>query len=106
MWTYGITYNVPIKYKYNTNKVFQSASKAEDVFRVLLVLKLVLQLGSSVALLVQEPLAFNEECGLNSERTSLSITLEAHARWVSLANGRYQKRIKGETFRDYGDSQP
>ncbi|GJV07855.1 hypothetical protein Tco_1345511 [Tanacetum coccineum] len=56
MWTYGITYNVPIMYKYNTNKVFQSASKAEDVFRVLLVLKLVLQLGSSVSLLVQEPL--------------------------------------------------
>ncbi|GKE45913.1 hypothetical protein Tco_1473197 [Tanacetum coccineum] len=51
-----ITYNVPIMYKYNTNKVFQSASKAEDVFRVLLVLKLVLQLGSSVSLLVQEPL--------------------------------------------------
>ncbi|GJT83948.1 hypothetical protein Tco_1058290 [Tanacetum coccineum] len=43
-------------YKYNTNKVFQSASKAEDVFSVLLVLKLVLQLGSSVSLLVQEPL--------------------------------------------------
>ncbi|GJT82629.1 hypothetical protein Tco_1056971, partial [Tanacetum coccineum] len=43
-------------YKYNTNKVFQSASKAEVVFRVLLVLKLVLQLGSSVSLLVQEPL--------------------------------------------------
>ncbi|GJY06629.1 hypothetical protein Tco_0373683 [Tanacetum coccineum] len=43
-------------YKYNTNKVFQSASKAEDVFWVLLVLKLVLQLGSSVSLLVQEPL--------------------------------------------------
>ncbi|GJR84732.1 copia protein [Tanacetum coccineum] len=38
------------------NKIFQSASKAEDVFRVLLVLKLVLQLGSSVSLLVQEPL--------------------------------------------------
>ncbi|GJR28714.1 hypothetical protein Tco_1104946 [Tanacetum coccineum] len=59
MWTYGITYNVPIMYKYNTNKVFQSASKAEDVFRVLLVLKLVLQLGSSVSLLVQEPLYLN-----------------------------------------------
>ncbi|GKD41260.1 hypothetical protein Tco_1261467, partial [Tanacetum coccineum] len=43
-------------YKYNTNKVFHSASKAEDVFRVLLVLKLVLQLGSSVPLLVQKPL--------------------------------------------------
>ncbi|GJY22944.1 hypothetical protein Tco_0396602 [Tanacetum coccineum] len=43
-------------YKCNTNKVFHSASKAEDVFRVLLVLKLVLQLGSSVSLLVQEPL--------------------------------------------------
>ncbi|GKC73277.1 hypothetical protein Tco_1119160, partial [Tanacetum coccineum] len=39
-------------YKYNTNKVFQSASKAEDVFWVLLVLKLVLQLGSSVSLLI------------------------------------------------------
>ncbi|GJU81663.1 hypothetical protein Tco_1284028 [Tanacetum coccineum] len=39
-----------------TNKVFQSASKAEDVFWVLLVLKLVLQLGSSVSLLVHEPL--------------------------------------------------
>ncbi|GJR72034.1 hypothetical protein Tco_0084399 [Tanacetum coccineum] len=51
MWTYGITYNVPIRHKYNTNKVFQSASKAEDVFSVLLVLKLVLQFGSSVSLL-------------------------------------------------------
>ncbi|GJZ36906.1 hypothetical protein Tco_0583097 [Tanacetum coccineum] len=30
--TYGITYNVPIMYKYNRNKVFQSTSKAEDVF--------------------------------------------------------------------------
>ncbi|GJV37329.1 hypothetical protein Tco_1409806 [Tanacetum coccineum] len=38
-----------IWYKCNTNKVFHSASKAEDVFRVLLVLKLVLQLGSSVS---------------------------------------------------------
>ncbi|GJZ61650.1 retrovirus-related pol polyprotein from transposon TNT 1-94 [Tanacetum coccineum] len=56
MWTYGITYNVPILYKYNINNVFQSASKAEDVFEVLLVLKLVLQLGSSLSLLVQEPL--------------------------------------------------
>ncbi|GJX89461.1 hypothetical protein Tco_0341475 [Tanacetum coccineum] len=58
MWTYGITYNVPIRYKYNINKVFQSTSKAEDVFRVLLVLKLVLQLGSSVSLLIQEPLQY------------------------------------------------
>ncbi|GJS24554.1 hypothetical protein Tco_0453186 [Tanacetum coccineum] len=44
--------NLQMKYKYNTNKVFHSASKAEDVFRVLLVLKLVLQLGSSVSLLM------------------------------------------------------
>ncbi|GJX46589.1 hypothetical protein Tco_0271779 [Tanacetum coccineum] len=43
-------------YRCNTNKVFHSASKAEDVFRVLLVLKLVLQLGSLVSLLVHEPL--------------------------------------------------
>ncbi|GJY79121.1 reverse transcriptase domain-containing protein [Tanacetum coccineum] len=43
-------------YKYNRNNVFQSTSKAEDVFKVLLVLKLVLQLGSSLSLLVQEPL--------------------------------------------------
>ncbi|GJZ26255.1 putative reverse transcriptase domain-containing protein [Tanacetum coccineum] len=48
--------NVPIKYNYNTNKVFQSTSKAEDVFEVLLVLKLVFQLGSSLSLLVLEPL--------------------------------------------------
>nr|GEU72268.1 putative ribonuclease H-like domain-containing protein [Tanacetum cinerariifolium] len=37
--TYGITYNVPNKYKYKTNKGFQSTSKAEDVFQVLLVIK-------------------------------------------------------------------
>nr|GEV85080.1 putative ribonuclease H-like domain-containing protein [Tanacetum cinerariifolium] len=47
-----ITYNVPIKYNYNKIK----SSKAEDVFRVLLVLKLVLQLGSSLSLIVLEPL--------------------------------------------------
>ncbi|GJS67469.1 hypothetical protein Tco_0682033 [Tanacetum coccineum] len=34
MWTYGITYNVPTKYKYNKINIFQSASKAEDVFYV------------------------------------------------------------------------
>ncbi|GJW94359.1 hypothetical protein Tco_0174031 [Tanacetum coccineum] len=39
-----------------TNTTQIKSSKAEDVFRVLLVLKLVLQLGSSVSLLVQEPL--------------------------------------------------
>ncbi|GJX87461.1 hypothetical protein Tco_0339475 [Tanacetum coccineum] len=43
------------RYKCNTNKVFHSTSKAEDVFRVL-VLKLIFQLGSSVSLLVPEPL--------------------------------------------------
>ncbi|GJS60221.1 hypothetical protein Tco_0655005 [Tanacetum coccineum] len=53
-------------YKYNTNKVFQSASKAEDVFSVLLVLKLVLQLGSSVSLLVQEPCEVKPIIGLTS----------------------------------------
>ncbi|GJS23538.1 hypothetical protein Tco_0452170 [Tanacetum coccineum] len=52
MWTYGITHNVPNRYKYNKNEAFQSASNAKDVFRVLLVLKLVLQLGSSVSLLM------------------------------------------------------
>ncbi|GKA22442.1 retrovirus-related pol polyprotein from transposon TNT 1-94 [Tanacetum coccineum] len=43
------SFPVHAQYKCNTNKVFHSASKAEDVFRVLLVLKLVLQLGSSVS---------------------------------------------------------
>ncbi|GJV98805.1 hypothetical protein Tco_1554057 [Tanacetum coccineum] len=52
---YKVCLEIP-KYKCNTNKVFHNASKADNVFRVLLVLKLVLQLGSSVSLLIQEPL--------------------------------------------------
>ncbi|GJZ67478.1 hypothetical protein Tco_0630718 [Tanacetum coccineum] len=87
MWTYGITYNVPILYKYNINNVFQSASKAEDVFEVLLVLKLVLQLGSSLSLLVQEPLG-----------AWITIVVGLHVKF-GLASGRACLRVCVSTRR-------
>ncbi|GJR19931.1 retrovirus-related pol polyprotein from transposon TNT 1-94 [Tanacetum coccineum] len=85
------------KYKYNTNKVFQSASKAEDVLSVLLVLKLVLQLGSSVSLLVQEPLSWNEDSELDDhgrDEAHRALSYVCYGVWLEPMSDKESPKVK------------